>query len=111
MRGAPLYTVMVMICVRIIPAYAGSTYGWPYGVDLSEDHPRVCGEHHGLDVSGDALEGSSPRMRGARSLFGQNRTQIGIIPAYAGSTMLSAYRTGDVRDHPRVCGEHSSALP
>ena len=45
-------------------------------------------------------------MRGAlyRSLFPLGR--VGIIPAYAGST-ICAYRihTGS-RDHPRVCGEH-----
>ena len=45
MRGALIARGGTIQIPRIIPAYAGSTYGWPYGVDLSEDHPRVCGEH------------------------------------------------------------------
>ena len=34
-------------------------------------------------------QGSSPRMRGAPLSLGCVRNQIGIIPAYAGSTTLA----------------------
>ena len=33
-----------------------------------------------------------------------------IIPAYAGSTVVSSMEPYLPEDHPRVCGEHSSAL-
>ena len=32
----------------------------------------------------------------------------GIIPAYAGNTMAVMFSRIEVRDHPRVCGEHRS---
>ena len=31
----------------------------------------------------------------------------GIIPAYAGSTQIHLNSTGDIRDHPRIRGEHA----
>ena len=96
---------------RIIPAYAGSTTGsskpnrsmlgssprmrgaqrvghasrWP-----CEDHPRVCGEHYSDATQSPDMVGSSPRMRGAHIWCAVNRVTIGIIPAYAGSTIWGA---------------------
>ena len=32
--------------------------------------------------------------------------QVGIIPAYAGSTIDLHRQARRIRDHPRVCGEH-----
>ena len=49
----------------IIPACAGSTMG---GINCRRyrwDHPRVRGEHLGLDNFGNEQSGSSPRARGA----------------------------------------------
>ena len=34
---------------------------------------------------------------------------MGIIPAYAGNTECAALTIEEVRDHPRVCGEHTGA--
>ena len=51
--------------------------------------------------------GSSPRMRGAHDFFGCDIFDVGIIPAYAGSTRTRTSATGSPRDHPRVCGEHA----
>ena len=31
---------------------------------------------------------------------------VGIIPAYAGNTDPNMVKNGELRDHPRVCGEH-----
>ena len=115
---------------RIIPAYAGSTYGLKILVEAivgssphtrgapswrtrprprTGDHPRIRGEH------------VAPRGELARVL--------GIIPAYAGSTGVvgawilgfegssphtrgapraSPYSLVSVRDHPRIRGEHSA---
>ena len=45
-------------------------------------------------------------MRGARVVGGQGIDDAGIIPAYAGSTLVIVGIVGNVWDHPRVCGEH-----
>ena len=50
--------------------------------------------------------GSSPRMRGTQRQSFCCDLRIGIIPAYAGNTMAVMFSSMEVRDHPRVCGEH-----
>ena len=52
------------------------------------------------------IEGSSPRMRGARARHGRYLLVRGIIPAYAGSTTCRWNQPTHRWDHPRVCGEH-----
>ena len=113
----------------IIPAYAGSTARRQdhidgrlgssphtrgalstvtWGTSMPEDHPRIRGEHRPLGLP-----------RGDRA---------GIIPAYAGSTLLYVQMPGPhvgssphtrgardarnaalahARDHPRIRGEHT----
>ena len=56
-----------------------------------------------------ATAGSSPRMRGARLLEEESVVAAGIIPAYAGSTLVCLPQKRWYRDHPRVCGEHLKA--
>ena len=51
--------------------------------------------------------GSSPRMRGTRSLRSTTAVSSGIIPAYAGNTQLFVHVCELHGDHPRVCGEHA----
>ena len=72
----------------IIPAYAGSTWDLPFGRSSTRDHPRVCGEHPTLNASALCGTGSSPRMRGAPAAELRSAGGAGIIPAYAGSTLL-----------------------
>ena len=91
----------------IIPAYAGSTPPSPSARRRSWDHPRVCGEHEAEGATGLAVEGSSPRMRGAPREEGAAAGRAGIIPAYAGSTEREETPDGEGGDHPRVCGEHA----
>ena len=55
-----------------------------------------------------AVRGSSPRMRGTQSRCRPCMRRTGIIPAYAGNTRGGSNATADIRDHPRVCGEHTS---
>ena len=87
-RGAPHDGAGVLIALRIIPAYAGST-GGVVGRGLQvEDHPRIRGEHAGFVVK--------------LTIAGR------IIPAYAGSTTSRPGRDGAETDHPRIRGEHSS---
>ena len=35
---------------------------------------------------------------------------MGIIPAYAGNTEVANQETGEIKDHPRVCGEHLARI-
>ena len=100
----------------IIPACAGSTsvacrfstYRW--------DHPRMCGEHACTHPIEKMTAGSSPHVRGAQTVQSGTELALGIIPACAGSTMVTLRRSPVARDHPRMCGEHrasefSSAAP
>ena len=73
------------------------------------DHPRVCGEHTTTGLMLSYLSGSSPRMRGAHFKDVPHGDYEGIIPAYAGSTSSTSWRSTTIRDHPRVCGEHVPA--
>ena len=54
--------------------------------------------------------GSSPRMRGTPPWSPRSRGRAGIIPAYAGNTSSGQVLDLTYRDHPRVCGEHLSAM-
>ena len=45
-------------------------------------------------------------MRGALRLNPKDCEYLGIIPAYAGSTMDGTEVGVTDGDHPRVCGEH-----
>ena len=53
-------------------------------------------------------QGSSPRMRGTLYNRPSLTTCKRIIPAYAGNTGGPVDAIRRIRDHPRVCGEHSS---
>ena len=106
MRGAPLQSRGLLDQLRIIPAYAGSTFLNGMAIKGSKDHPRVCGEHRFVDALAHAPKGSSPRMRGAHSGRLPSRRRGGIIPAYAGSTQARSFLPAGGGDHPRVCGEH-----
>ena len=92
---------------RIIPALAGSTKVRPPASDNVSDHPRVGGEHAGLNWARLDANGSSPRWRGALPMTDHTETRGGIIPALAGSTRRSCNLPARSPDHPRVGGEHA----
>ena len=92
----------------IIPAYAGNTNSVSHTLGTSGDHPRVCGEHRPVSESAQTLLGSSPRMRGTPAAWPARSASKWIIPAYAGNTICRFRSNRDRRDHPRVCGEHST---
>ena len=73
---------------------------------LSRDHPRVCGEHFSYAKWTPNTKGSSPRMRGTPVIRIRVPNRTGIIPAYAGNTLIVSFRFRKTWDHPRVCGEH-----
>ena len=72
------------------------------------DHPRVCGEHVRSSTCPEEYRGSSPRMRGTQIGISHVFSRLGIIPAYAGNTLNRLTANISIKDHPRVCGEHSS---
>ena len=90
----------------IIPAYAGSTPGVNLrGVSFT-DHPRIRGEHYACTVVTKLGEGSSPHTRGAHHRVHRDGDRLGIIPAYAGSTVGDWLLQFEHGDHPRIRGEH-----
>ena len=66
----------------------------------------MCGEHQVRDTMYGTTQGSSPHVRGARSIRPGRRFAHGIIPACAGSTSVRPRSPTPMRDHPRMCGEH-----
>ena len=68
-------------------------WGIDAGIDLvaednSPDHPCIRGEHTVTRQSGGRASGSSPHTRGAPQSHSSDGQHLGIIPAYAGSTVL-----------------------
>ena len=105
-RGALVWSCPYCGHSGIIPACAGSTRYSTTGKQGRRDHPRMCGEHGGVNNYNNPTLGSSPHVRGAHV-----RTLIvpacgGIIPACTGSTTTSSRTRTGRWDHPRMCGEH-----
>ena len=109
MRGTRKCRARVVFSDGIIPAYAGNTSSSCTYLPSYGDHPRVCGEHTIQAVLRGVRMGSSPRMRGTLHIITVRQDRCGIIPAYAGNTYRSAGSLPWPWDHPRVCGEHTSA--
>ena len=105
-RGARFLDKGSQFVYRIIPAYAGSTLGSLPSGTACPDHPRIRGEHLLPDNTSISYRGSSPHTRGARSARSRPSPGPGIIPAYAGSTNKPRIPRSEVRDHPRIRGEH-----
>ena len=107
--GTPCYRRRGSDRNGIIPACAGNT-GRRCGChEHVRDHPRVCGEHPFSSIVHNPPGGSSPRVRGTQIKLEETIWSAGIIPACAGNTAHMICLELPTRDHPRVCGEHSSA--
>ena len=106
-RGALSADPAATCRMRIIPAYAGSTSLPQARGAFSWDHPRIRGEHRSPPPSGSGCLGSSPHTRGALLLDVVAGRNVGIIPAYAGSTSGGRGCACVSPDHPRIRGEHT----
>ena len=106
-RGAQLREGPGGLGHRIIPAYAGSTYYFPFRRRFRGDHPRIRGEHRSPIRRRPATRGSSPHTRGAQKRSDGPHGHEWIIPAYAGSTRRSRSPRAKPADHPRIRGEHA----
>ena len=56
------------------------------------------------------IPGSSPHTRGALEDGYLFEVEVGIIPAYAGSTRARGPNPMTRRDHPRIRGEHGKFI-
>ena len=75
---------------------------------ISQDHPRIRGEHLLRWIWPSVKYGSSPHTRGARAPLRRDHHPPGIIPAYAGSTRTDSSPSHSLTDHPRIRGEHGT---
>ena len=95
---------------RFIPAYAGNMPFRCGTLGVGAVHPRLRGEHpsqHSMQIQ---VNGSSPPTRGTSRGLRQRRNSRRFIPAYAGNMRQpTAPRSWDAV-HPRLRGEHSTAL-
>ena len=89
----------------ITPAYAGKRPGSDTLLNLTRDHPRVCGEKDFEIHAVLAVSGSPPRMRGKVFCAHLCLMFQRITPAYAGKSKEWNEFSSIERDHPRVCGE------
>ena len=108
MRGTHVPVLGEHADIGIIPACAGNTQRYFTTVQPFRDHPRMCGEHIFDEIFPDNLRGSSPHVRGTLIRIVGLCRHIGIIPACAGNTPRPAQGRHGRRDHPRMCGEHST---
>ena len=97
------------MAIGIIPACAGNTFSYFWMMSLSRDHPRMRGEHKPSSRSSLNSRGSSPHARGTPALSRAWLQPAGIIPACAGNTHRHQAGAGNLRDHPRMRGEHNQS--
>ena len=93
----------------ITPAYAGKSSQYGLRGWFFQDHPRVCGEKIPLHIRAKVALGSPPRMRGKDGVNDSAQAVTGITPACAGKSVIRISDGCLRRDHPRVCGEKTSA--
>ena len=105
-KGQPLYIVVSES--GITPACAGKSLVRELLLIVSRDHPRVCGEKSFTRLSYCSAGGSPPRVRGKVPVCCPEHRKVRITPAYAGKRDLVISESGDIEDHPRVCGEKQS---
>ena len=86
MRDKPVGEPFPCVAVRIIPAHAGQTLAFASPLVRVTDHPRACGANFGRHGLVDGVHGSSPRMRGKRTIGCFLDFVPRIIPAHAGQT-------------------------
>ena len=110
MRGKAKNRCRSCPLTRITPAYAGKRTAGRNLLFARWDHPRVCGEKCLDGIAHGMIAGSPPRVRGKVRLRNLVEVRFGITPAYAGKSSRQPGAGRWRRDHPRVCGEKTSAM-
>ena len=106
MRGKRKSPVAWLSTGRLIPAHAGKTRRHSRASRKPRAHPRACGENIFTVSLPDRSRGSSPRMRGKRTVWELFPHLDGLIPAHAGKTIRPGVWAAKTRAHPRACGEN-----
>ena len=109
-RGKRLQDATVKIKDRITPAGAGKTILFRQQINITQDHPRRCGENLLALVQSIGIPGSPPQVRGKPRRLSIFRARYRITPAGAGKTQLRIRKLRDRWDHPRRCGENRVSL-
>ena len=91
MRGKDSGLIEKEDCGRITPAYAGKRSIGPDCHQLSEDHPRLCGEKSVRKPHSVPEQGSPPPMRGKVRTYSRKFHYTRITPAYAGKRCRRYY--------------------
>ena len=89
MRGKAVFGALMLIGIRITPAYAGKSNHCIFGLCVEKDHPRLCGEKCVKRRKRVSRLGSPPPMRGKVNVVIVQRVLFGITPAYAGKSSLA----------------------
>ena len=108
-RGKPKAAPLAKAAPRITPAGAGKTVFVSTIVTICEDHPRGCGENAAAMINPRRPAGSPPRVRGKPLVQRSPSACHRITPAGAGKTLARNDKISRSSDHPRGCGENSSA--
>ena len=94
-RGKRLQDATVKIKDRITPAGAGKTILFRQQINITQDHPRRCGENRVSLTTVMVQEGSPPQVRGKPQVLQGIGEVIGITPAGAGKTAYNRMRRED----------------
>ena len=92
MRGKPRDSIAKQLARRITPADAGKTNINGFNDNISQDHPRGCGENPMTKRAYRRTLGSPPRMRGKLKALLEAFDGHGITPADAGKTLTPTMR-------------------
>ena len=107
MRGTDVSGQRFGSIIRITPACAGNSFGFPQLLLLLRDHPRVCGEQAVTPETVKVWAGSPPRVRGTVVQTTLYKIEQRITPACAGNRSFQLWACTRYSDHPRVCGEQT----
>ena len=105
MRGKAVFGALMLIGIRITPAYAGKRIFRTDAFLYLQDHPRLCGEKSRSQQLQYSWWGSPPPMRGKDKHQHLEICTQRITPAYAGKSVNVKHATRVTQDHPRLCGE------
>ena len=108
-RGKVCNQQVTKFKLGITPACAGKRPRLPFFDIFGGDHPRVCGEKARCTAGIFPVSGSPSRVRGKENVDTYKRRHSRITPACAGKRQLALVTNVPNRDHPRVCGEKSTA--
>ena len=104
-RGKDQYFPGARTRCRIIPAYAGKSFGPFHKGTGMRDHPRIRGEKFQIVLKAFLILGSSPHTRGKGPVQILTAVFLRIIPAYAGKRAPTIMIVNPEKDHPRIRGE------